>query len=131
VKKNLGKKIKQVLLDSGLRQKDLSKKTGITQQLLNDWVNKRRNPKIENLEKIAKALNTPIGYFLDDSPSQYVGNKNKNVTQVMNSNSDLIKEIEILTLKLQLKEKENKLLKQKLENAQIYKIPSTKNPTKN
>ena len=119
-------KIAICLAEKRMKQKDLAEKLKTSRSLVSHWLNDKFEPDFKSKIKLAEAFNKPLDYFVKESfileNAQYIGDKNKNVTQV-NSNSDsakevelLKKEIEILTLKLQLKE--NELLKQKLENSQ-------------
>lgn len=101
--KTIGKKIKEAMLDLEITQEELAKKLNLKQAQISKWITASRKPKLSNLAKIAKALNKPTNYFLEESPyHQYVGDKNKNVKQVINAEMDLKKEIETLNLKLDL-----------------------------
>lgn len=111
---DLGKKIKKAILDSGLSQKDLSKKTGIKQQVLSDWVNGRRNPKIEALKKIAKATRVPLNFFVDNSENMIT---NAGDNAIIGKNQTVINssDIELLKKDVDLQKKEMELLKLQIE----------------
>ncbi len=49
--------LKQARKESGLTQKQLAAKAGITHDAISDIENKKRNPGSEILEKLAKAFN--------------------------------------------------------------------------
>ncbi len=56
----VGENIKKFRIARNLTQKDLGKLTGTTQQMIAQYENNRRNPKIETLDKIAQALHTTV-----------------------------------------------------------------------
>ncbi len=64
--KKIGLKIRKVRLDHTIKQKDLARKVGISQGALTNFELGRRKISLEWLIKIARALETPIGYFLAD-----------------------------------------------------------------
>ena len=51
--------------EKGVTDYRVSVETGITQSTFTDWKNKRSNPKIEKLKKIADFFGKPIEYFLE------------------------------------------------------------------
>ncbi len=64
--KKIGLRIRRVRMDQGIKQKDLAKKVGISQGALTNFELGRRKISLEWLIKIAKALESPVGYFLID-----------------------------------------------------------------
>lgn len=62
---NTGERIKLARIKVGLTQKELAEKLECTQAMISAYEKGLRNPKVETLEKIAKALNT-TGYDLLD-----------------------------------------------------------------
>jgi len=65
---NIGKMI-QDLMDSRkppMLQRDLEKKTGITQGFLSQIINGKKLPGIVNLKKIADALGVPVEEFFKE-----------------------------------------------------------------
>lgn len=111
---NLKNKIKHLLLEQGLSQSDLANKIGVHRQVLTNWLNGTRNPKIENLKKIAKALNISVEDLLDDNKNfsdvQININSKGTVNQTIQKEKDDLKDKEIALLK-----KEIELLKKELE----------------
>ena len=111
---NLKNKIKHLLLEQGLSQSDLAKKIGVHRQVLTNWLSGTRNPKIENLEKIAKALNISVEDLLNDNKNfsdiQINVNSKGTVNQTIQKEKDDLKDKEIALLK-----KEIELLKKELE----------------
>lgn len=61
---SMGQQIKAMRELRGLTQKELGQKLGLSFQAVAQWENDLRNPKFETLQKIAEALETPIGTFL-------------------------------------------------------------------
>lgn len=62
----VGERIKAFRTLSGLTQDELAKKCGIATITIHQYENNKRQPRIENLKKIANALNVPIDGFLDN-----------------------------------------------------------------
>ena len=98
-------KIKILCEQRNIQQKELAKRVGITSQSIIDMIN-RNSTKTEILEKIAKELNVPVGYFFDETPYSVYGNQNQinnGVGQQILMTPD---QREIENLKELLKEKE-------------------------
>ena len=64
-------KIRDLMHTKKMQQKDLCETVGITGKTFIDLVN-RNSTKTEILERIAKALDTPVGYFFDEEPTKKV-----------------------------------------------------------
>lgn len=75
----LGDKLKAIRKANGMSLQKLSDTTAemsesrISVSFLSDIENYRSNPSIDNLKIIAKALNTPVSYFVDDSENSLFG----------------------------------------------------------
>jgi Predicted transcriptional regulator len=67
--KELAKKIKIAMVDSGINQESLAEKLKTAQQVVSNWITGRRNPKMDSLKKIAKATGKPLSFFIEDSDS--------------------------------------------------------------
>lgn len=63
--KNMYEKYVALRDEKGVTDYRVSVETGITQSTFTDWKNKRSNPKIEKLKKIADFFGKPIEYFLE------------------------------------------------------------------
>lgn len=61
----LGKKIKLARVELDLTQTDLAEKTGSLQKSISRYENGEAMPSLATLEKLAKALKKPMGYFID------------------------------------------------------------------
>ncbi|MEE0203498.1 MAG: helix-turn-helix transcriptional regulator [Muricomes sp.] len=58
--------VKKLRTQKGMSQQSLAKKAGVSQTAVYQWEKGIRSPKIEQLQKIAAALNVPISTFIDD-----------------------------------------------------------------
>ncbi len=63
--KELGKKILDIRLTRKVSLRDLAKHTGLSRSFLSQVEHGKTSPSISSLEKIAKALNTPLGRFFE------------------------------------------------------------------
>lgn len=64
--KKLGKKIKLARIEHDMTQGDLAEAIGALQKSISRYETGLALPTLETLEKIAKALKKPFGYFLDE-----------------------------------------------------------------
>ena len=62
---SIGNNIKRLRIEKKLTQKKLSELTGISEVMISQYELGLRNPKLENLQKIAKALNVHSLVLLD------------------------------------------------------------------
>lgn len=104
--KDFGDKLKRIMLEKGLTQRELGKILGVYGSQVNGWCTNKKIPTITTVKKIAEALNIPISYFLGDDNSvqqNVIGDNAYNVSQNLGSDkSALEKDIEIIKLKLDL-----------------------------
>ena len=104
--------LKKLLLEKGLTQKELADKLKVTKSFVSIYFNGKQEPKPATIHKIAKALNVPPSYFIDEGQKNFVENSGT-IGAIGNNNSvnmeEKIKDHEIRLLKL-----ENELLKKKL-----------------
>lgn len=63
----LGDKIKKAMKEAGLTQQKLADKLGITNPVVNAWINGKRNPTVNTIKRIAKATEKPFSFFLEES----------------------------------------------------------------
>ncbi|MEG1753598.1 MAG: helix-turn-helix transcriptional regulator [Christensenella sp.] len=65
-------RIKELRLQHGLKQTDLSARLGITQGALSGWENENYEPDITALKKMAEIFNVSVDYilYLTDKPAQ-------------------------------------------------------------
>lgn len=65
--KEIGKKIQKAREELGLSQEELACRLGYTQAALSNYELGKRRLYLANIEQIARELNKPLSYFLDDS----------------------------------------------------------------
>jgi transcriptional regulator with XRE-family HTH domain len=65
--KNIGKKILMAREEAGLSQEELASRLGYTQAALSNYELGKRRLYLANMEQIARELNKPLSYFLDES----------------------------------------------------------------
>lgn len=75
---NIGEKLRKLRKDNGLTLKELSKQAGLSISFISDIENGRRNPRLENLDKLAKALKVDVSILLGEDES--APNPGKKVT---------------------------------------------------
>lgn len=56
--------LKKLMIEREMTAADISRKTGMTQAALSRYINDKRNPRLNSVIKIAKALNVPIELLL-------------------------------------------------------------------
>lgn len=66
----IGERIKAARRESGMTQKGLAAQVGVPYQTIQYWENGRRNPKIDNLQKVADALDVDVNWLLRGSVEQ-------------------------------------------------------------
>lgn len=62
----VGENIKRIRKEKGLTQKKLGEKCGIAESNIRKYENNKQNPKIETIQKIAKALQVYLGDIYED-----------------------------------------------------------------
>ena len=67
-----GKKLEKALLDKNLSRENLAKKLGITVAMISNWTTGYRNPSLTSIKKIAKTLNLPLDYFLNEESINFI-----------------------------------------------------------
>lgn len=74
---NVSTTLKKLRKENKLTLKELSLKSGVSVSFISDIENMRRNPSIETLESLAKALNVSINLFFDAEQNKF--NKNSSI----------------------------------------------------
>ena len=65
---SIGKKIKHLLTLREMNQADLVRQSGVSKATVSDLINdKQKSTSLELVNRIAKALRVPPGYFLDEN----------------------------------------------------------------
>ena len=73
---NFQEKLKELRLKRGFSQQSLAKKAGVAQSSINYWEKGERKPKLEQLRRIAAALDVTIGELNPDWNSFSTDEKN-------------------------------------------------------
>ncbi|MGP1489339.1 MAG: helix-turn-helix domain-containing protein [Peptoanaerobacter stomatis] len=71
MKKNFVDIINEVMKEKNINQSELSRKTGITQSTISDWVRGKYLPRQDKIDVLAKALDVQPAYllgFVDNEP---------------------------------------------------------------
>ena len=63
------KKLRKILVEYRMSQTDLECTTGIAQTVISRWCRGETVPTLASIEKLSKAFNVPINYFLEDTDS--------------------------------------------------------------
>lgn len=53
-------RIKEIIVESGLKQNFVAQKVGVTDSLMSQWANNKKQPKIQNLMKLSNVLGCKI-----------------------------------------------------------------------
>ncbi len=114
--KDVIKKIKIAMIESGFNQVSLAEKMGKTHSAINKMLNGNSAITMANLEKIAALTKRPVNYFFDNSTdvkgnNNVVGNNNKTSSATEKDIKLLSTQVELLSAKIKLIEAEIKLLK--------------------
>jgi len=67
IDKKVGAKIEKIIKERGLKQNVLAKKIGISPSYFNAIVKQKARISLELLEKIAKVLDIPLSYLLEEN----------------------------------------------------------------
>lgn len=59
-----GLRLKELRIERGIRQNDLSEKMGVPRYCVANWEQERSEPSLEDLIELASALSVSIGYLL-------------------------------------------------------------------
>ena len=73
----------KLLSEKGITSYQVSKATGVSQQILSFWKKNRSKPSYRNLKKIADYLNVDIDYLIGDSSKRVVKPEIKNKCHYM------------------------------------------------
>ena len=98
--KNIGQRIQKAREEAGLSQEELATKLGLTQAALSYYELGKRRLYLANIEQIARELNKPLNYFLEDTVETIKTNEKK-------AQDETILEISKLLSELPLEERKN------------------------
>jgi transcriptional regulator with XRE-family HTH domain len=91
--KDIGKKIQRAREEAGLSQEELATRLGYTQAALSNYELGKRRLYLANIEQIARELNKPLSYFLEDStmmaPTEQGEPQDETIAEIMQLLSEL------------------------------------------
>jgi len=109
------KKLKLAMLESGLNQVSLAKKLGLKPASVSQWFTGKNNPKMETVNKIARATSKPVNYFFDNS-TDVKGNNNVVGHNIkVTPDDDLHKDVKLLSVQVELLNAKMKLLEEEIK----------------
>lgn len=83
--------LRKIRLERGLSQKRLAEMAGLSQAAIYQWEKGTREPKLQQLEKLASALNIPIDEFLGLSDDLFINHIESFITALYkNPSADLL-----------------------------------------
>jgi transcriptional regulator with XRE-family HTH domain len=91
--KNIGKMIQKAREEADLSQEELSSRLGYTQAALSNYELGKRRLYLANIEQIAKELNKPLNYFLDDSAIVHNATQEKSPDETISEINKLLSEV--------------------------------------
>ena len=86
------KDFEQLLQKNNVTSYQVSKDTGISQSIFTNWKQRKNNPSLNTLSKLADYFNVPIDYFKEGAPSDtnfYITGKNAELIQEVLENRNL------------------------------------------
>ena len=91
--KDIGKKIQRAREEAGLSQEELASRLGYTQAALSNYELGKRRLYLANIEQIARELNKPLSYFLDESPAPAKAERGEPPDETMSEIVKLLSEL--------------------------------------
>src|SRR4030042_3751440 len=91
--KNIGKMIQKAREEAGLSQEELSSRLGYTQAALSHYELGKRRLYLANIEQIAKELNKPLNYFLEDEAEVVKAGQEKVQDETISEINKLLSEL--------------------------------------
>ncbi len=91
--KNIGNRIQKAREEAGLSQEELSSRLGYTQAALSNYELGKRRLYLANIEQIAKELNKPLNYFLEDSTEVINAGQEKAQDETISEINKLLSEL--------------------------------------
>lgn len=61
--KEFGKKLKELIVELGITQREFSQRLGIFDSAMSRYIKGERTPRVDLLWKISKTFNVPLSYF--------------------------------------------------------------------
>ena len=86
------KHYEKIIQSKGLKNADVSRGTGISNQVLSDWKQGKWNPKVDKLQKIADFLGVSLDYLMTGEQPKYeyfIDPEVAEIAQDLHDNEDL------------------------------------------
>lgn len=80
--KQLGKRIREARLRSGLSQQELAAAIGVSDKTISAYEVGRVDPPLESLDKLGTATKHPVGYFIGDVTSNVEARLNRIISEM-------------------------------------------------
>lgn len=91
--RDIGKKIQKAREEAGLSQEELASRLGYTQAALSNYELGKRRLYLANIEQIARELNKPLSYFLEESAVPTNANQGEPVDETISEIVKLLTEL--------------------------------------
>lgn len=88
---NVGQKIRQARKLKRITQDDLAQAIGVSDKSISAYESMRANPPLSVLEKISKATNRPLSYFIEENTEASVLAKLRDVEEELQEIRELLK----------------------------------------
>ena len=98
-----GERLKKIMFEKNISQKDLADKLGVAQQMISFWVTGKRNPTLTSLQKIASCLDVSVSDLIENKETEKISCKNGEDNDGKISDKELI---------MKLIEKQNKVIEE-------------------
>lgn len=84
--KRIGRNILNLIIESGMEQKDLAKALGVSESTVSSWVNGSRIPRMGTVTRICKYFGVPKSAVIGDVGEGYGSEFKKRVLEIVNEN---------------------------------------------
>ncbi len=91
--KTIGKKIQKAREEAGLSQEEMASRLGFTQAAFSNYELGKRRLYLANIEQIAKELNKPLSYFLEESPLTVQENREESKDEIQTEVVQILSEL--------------------------------------
>lgn len=121
-------KLKKIRIKTGLSQRQLAEKLGVSQNAICNWENGKREPKFETIKEIADLFDVPISYFWNDTPlniSEDFASPDSNTTPIDTKNKNDVKILKTFKSIYPASVEEIKDMLEHMKILQTYELKST------
>jgi transcriptional regulator with XRE-family HTH domain len=93
--KTIGKKIQKAREEAGLSQEEMASRLGYTLAALSNYELGKRRLYLANIEQIARELNKPLSFFLDESKLSAPENQGKIKDEIQEEIIQILSELPV------------------------------------